>query len=39
MRWRGLDWEVIAHLVEYPTPSAANSAAREYAKRSDKVLP
>lgn len=39
LRWRGFDWSAISQLVGYPTSSAANSAAREYAKRNRLNLP
>jgi len=39
MCWRGFSWKTIATLLKYPTHQAANAAARDYAKRNDRVLP
>jgi uncharacterized Zn finger protein (UPF0148 family) len=39
LRWRGDDWDSIAEKAEYPTANAAQSAAREYAKKNRLVLP
>ena len=39
LRWRGDDWDSIADKAEYPSGNAAQSAAREYAKKNRLVLP
>lgn len=39
LRWRGYSWETIAKMIEYPNPSSAQSAARDYAKRKTLTLP
>jgi hypothetical protein len=39
LRWRGYEWPTIQRLIGYPTPNAAQSAAREYAKRKGLTLP
>jgi predicted RNA-binding Zn-ribbon protein involved in translation (DUF1610 family) len=39
LRWRGYEWEPIARIVTYPNPQAAQSAARDYAKRKGLTLP
>lgn len=38
-RWRGLEWDTIAGLAEYPSAASAQSAARDYAKRHRLILP
>ena len=39
LRWRGYDWDAIANLLGYPNHVAAQSAARDYAKRKELTLP
>ena len=39
LRWRGMDWSAIASIIGYPTEVAAQSAARDYAKRKGLTLP
>jgi hypothetical protein len=39
LRWRGDEWDTIAEKAEYPSSNAAQSAAREYAKKNRYVLP
>ena len=39
LRWRGYEWTTISVMLEYPSPQAANAAARDFARRNDMVLP
>ena len=39
VRWRGFEWDTVARLARFPSAGAANSAARNFAKRRGMVLP
>ena len=38
-RWKGYEWDGVADVADYPSAASAQSAARDYAKRSRMILP